>query len=102
MILDRFLVCFSRQISKSLGEVFSKPDPSNSPPMPMKNEVGHFWIQETIIRFSFKKEVENQVSFFIRFLMIFGWFWGRFWECFGYRNQFKNILKLSIVFKAVF
>ena len=49
-----------------------------------------------------KKGVENQASFFIRCLMIFGWFWERFWECLGIKANGNNILIFGIVFKTVF
>ena len=44
MILDRFLRCFSWRFLTRLGKASSKRDPSNSPPLPMKSEVGHFRI----------------------------------------------------------
>ena len=55
-----------------------------------------------MMRISFKKGVENQVLFFIRFLMILGWFWGGFWEYFGYRKQFKTYLYLALFTKPFF
>ena len=44
MILGRFLQCFSRCFLTRLGRASSKRDPSSSPPLPMKSEVGHFRI----------------------------------------------------------
>ena len=44
MILGRFLGCFSRRFLTRLGKASSKRDPSSSPPLPMKSEVGHFRI----------------------------------------------------------
>ena len=102
MILGRFLGCFSRRFLTRLGKASSKRDPTITPPLPMKSEIGHFTISDKNIRFIFKNIVENQVSFSILFLMILGWFWEGFWEYFGYRKHFKNILIFSIVFKAVF
>ena len=78
MILGRFLGCFLRRCLTRLGKASSKRDPSSSPPLPMKSEVGHFTISEKTIRFVFKNGVENQVSFFTLFLMISGWFWEGF------------------------
>ena len=44
MILGRFLRCFLRRFLTRLGKASSKRDPSSSPPLPMKSEVGHFRI----------------------------------------------------------
>ena len=44
MILGRFLGCLSRRFLTRLGKASSKRDPSSSPPLPMKSEVGHFRI----------------------------------------------------------
>ena len=92
----------SRPFLKILGEASSKRDPSSSPPLPMKSEIGHFTILDKNIGFVFTNGVENQVPFFIRFLMIFGWFWVGFGSVLGTESTSNTYLNLALFSKPFF